>query len=164
MSFKRVIVIGCPGSGKSTFSRKLSAVLSLPLYYLDMLWHKEDKSNVTREEFDKALFEILCQDSFIIDGNYSRTLNIRLEKCDKVFMFDLPTNVCLEGVKARIGKKRQDLPWVEEEFDPAFRAYIESFRSEKLPKIYELLEEHRDKLTVFKSRQEADDYIKTLKG
>ena len=57
---KKVIVIGCPGSGKSTFSRKLRDKTGLPLFYLDTIWHKADKTTVSREEFDLALEGIIC--------------------------------------------------------------------------------------------------------
>lgn len=56
---KRVLVIGCPGAGKSTFSRKLSAKTGLPLHYLDMIWHKPDKTNVSQEKFDEKLEDML---------------------------------------------------------------------------------------------------------
>ncbi len=52
---ERAIVIGCPGAGKSVFSRKLRDVSGLPLFYLDMIWHRPDKTNVPREAFDAAL-------------------------------------------------------------------------------------------------------------
>lgn len=44
---EKIIVIGSPGAGKSTFARQLRDITSLPLYYLDMLWHKPDKTNVS---------------------------------------------------------------------------------------------------------------------
>ena len=72
--FQRAIVIGCPGSGKSTFSRKLRDSTGLPLYYLDLLWHKPDRTTVSREKFDKRLYEILMQEQWIIDGNYQRKI------------------------------------------------------------------------------------------
>ena len=56
---KKVIVIGCCGAGKSTFARKLRDLTGLPLHYLDMIWHKPDRTNVSREEFDAALQNIL---------------------------------------------------------------------------------------------------------
>lgn len=73
----KVIVIGCPGAGKSTFARKLRDFIGLPLYYLDMLWHRPDKTNISREEFDIRLKEILETEKWIIDGNYGRTLETR---------------------------------------------------------------------------------------
>lgn len=82
---KKVIVIGCPGSGKSTFARRLRDKTNLPLYYLDMIWHKSDKTNITKDEFDSNLNEILRKDEWIIDGNYQLALEMRLENCDTVF-------------------------------------------------------------------------------
>ena len=75
---QKVIVIGCPGAGKSTFARRLRDITKLPLYYLDMLWHKPDRTNISREEFDARLTEILGSGTWIIDGNDQRTLEVRL--------------------------------------------------------------------------------------
>ena len=50
---KKVIIIGCPGAGKSTFARKLKDRTGLPLFYLDMIWHKADGTNISRDEFDE---------------------------------------------------------------------------------------------------------------
>lgn len=157
---QKIIVIGCPGAGKSTFSRALRDKTGLPLYYLDMLWHKPDKTTVTTDEFDIKLAEILKQDKWIIDGNYNRTLEMRLKDCDTVFLLDLPTDVCLQGVEARIGTKREEMPWVEEEFDPEFKEYIINFSKTKLPYIYELIDKYKEKdVIIFKSHSEIDNYL-----
>lgn len=158
---KKVIVIGSPGAGKSTFARKLRDKTNLPLYYLDMLWHKADKTTVSQEEFDTRLCEILQQEQWIIDGNYSRTLEMRLQVCDTVFLLDFPVEVCLSGVKSRIGKKRVDMPWIETEFDEEFKQWILDFPNIRLPKIYVLLEKYKEnkQIIIFKSRQEADAYF-----
>ena len=132
---RKVIVIGCPGAGKSTFARKLRDDTNLPLYYLDMLWHKEDKTNISREEFDTKLNDILKKDKWIIDGNYLRTLEMRLKECDTVFLLDYPLEVCLDGAKSRIGKKREDMPRVETELDEEFKQFIEDFSKEQLPQV-----------------------------
>lgn len=158
---QKVIVIGCPGSGKSTFARHLSKKTGLPLFYLDMLWHKPDKTTVTREEFDRRLDEILTLDAWIIDGNYNRTLEKRLKVCDTVFLFDLPVEDCLAGVRARLGKPRVDLPWVEEVFDEEFADWITQFPKGSLPRIKELLAAYGEGkgIQVFGSRKEADGFL-----
>ena len=158
---KRIIVIGCPGSGKSTFSRALRDKTGIPLYYLDMLWHKPDKTNITPEEFDQKLKSILNTEEWIIDGNFNRTLEMRMIACDTVFLLDLPTEVCLSGVESRIGIKREEMPWIEEEFDPEFKQFILDFPKNKLPHIYELLNIYKDKkIVIFKSREEMNDFMK----
>lgn len=160
---KKVIVIGCPGSGKTTFAEKLKDKTGLPLYYLDAIWHKPDKTHIPHEEFDTRLGEILSEDVWIIDGNYSRTIERRIAACDTVFLFDLPTEVCLAGAMSRVGKERYEMPWIETEFDPEFKKQIEEFPTTTLPAIYELLEKYNDRnITVFKSRKEADIYLKIL--
>lgn len=160
--FKKIIVIGSPGAGKSTFARKLRDVTGLPLYYLDMIWHKPDRTNISREEFDRQLNEIVKKDKWIIDGNYQRTLEARMKECDTVFLLDFPLETCLAGAKSRIGEKREDLPWTEQELDGEFRQWILDFPKTQLPEIYELLEAYRIKkeVIIFKTREEADDYLR----
>lgn len=163
---KKVIVIGSPGAGKSTFSRKLRDKTGLPLFYLDMIWHKPDKTNITREEFREELEKIFKKDAWIIDGNYLWTLEMRLEACDTVFFLDYPVEACLEGASSRIGTEREDLPWEETEFDEEFRQYIVDFPKEQLPKMYELLEKYKQekKWIIFRSREEEEEFWKGFEG
>ena len=160
----KIIVIGSPGAGKSVFSQKLSDITNLPLYHLDMLYHKSDGTHISKEEFENKLREIFKNDNWIIDGNYQRTLEMRLKECDTVFLLDFPTEVCLQGAESRIGKKRKDLPWIEEKLDENFKQIIINFANEKLPQIYELLNKYKNRnIIIFKSREEADNYIKYKK-
>ena len=122
-------------------------------------WLSRVALTVSEVEFDAALSEILRKDRWIIDGNFSRTLERRLAECDPVYLFDLPLADCIAGVEARIGTKREDMPWIETEFDPEFREFITHFSETRLPSIYALLEKHKDKtLTVFHSRAECEAY------
>ena len=157
---KKIIVIGCPGSGKTTFSEKLRDKTGLPLFYLDAIWHKPDRTHISREEYDARLAEILMLDSWIIDGNYSRTIESRIIACDTVILFDLPVEVCLDGAISRLGKERYDMPWIDKELDPRLKKEIEEFPYKNLPTIYTLLEKYSDKnIVVFKSREDADKFL-----
>lgn len=160
---KKVIIIGCPGAGKSTFARKLKDRTGLPLFYLDMIWHKADGTNISRDEFDGKIKEIMKKEQWILDGNYIRTLEMRLKECDTVFLLDYPLELCLEGAASRIGKERPDMPWVEAEFDQEFRQFIVDFPKDSLPKIYEILKkyEKEKELHIFRKREDAEEYLRT---
>lgn len=162
---QKVIVIGCPGSGKTTFAERLNIITGLPLYYLDAIWHKPDKTHISRENFDKSISAILNTAEWIIDGNYSRTLEIRLQQCDTVFLFDLPTEVCIQGATDRLGKGRYDLPWIDKELTPSFKQSIQDFPRNSLPRIYELIEKYSKnrQIIVFKSREDVDVFLKSIR-
>ena len=161
---KKVIVIGCPGSGKTTFAEKLKKLKGLPLYYLDAIWHKPDKTHIPREEFDERIKEIFKTSEWIIDGNYGRTIEMRMKECDTVFLFDLPTEVCIQGATERIGKGRYALPWLETELDPEFESFIKEFPQTTLLKIYDLIEKYKTEkeVVIFRKREETDEYLLKL--
>lgn len=92
---KKIIVIGSPGAGKSVFSQKLSKITQIHLYHIDMLYHKEDGTHISKEELEGKLKKIFKNDSWIIDGNYQITLEMRVKECDTIFLLDFPTEVCL---------------------------------------------------------------------
>lgn len=162
---KRVIVIGCPGSGKSTFSRALHAATGLPLIYLDRLNWNADRTTVSKEVFRERLGNAIAGEAWIIDGNYSSTMELRLAACDTVFLLDYPPEVCMEGILSRRGTVRPDMPWVEdpEDVDEEFVEFVKNFARESRPALLELLTRYDHKnIVTFRSRQEADEFLKTL--
>ena len=78
---KRVLVIGCPGSGKSYFSKKLSATSGIPRIHIDNQYWNEDKTHISREELLAKFDEVFALDSFLLDGNYLSTLDNRIFSC-----------------------------------------------------------------------------------
>ena len=160
---EKVIVIGGSGSGKSTFARKLHMMTGLPLYHLDFLFWKPDKTHVSREVFDRRLDVILGYEKFIIDGEYGRTLRKRIERSDTVFFFDIPLAERLEGARSRIGTSREDMPWTETEFDPDFENYIRSYGTEIRPGILDMLSAYPEKNVItFRCRRDADRYLDAI--
>ena len=161
---KKAIIIGCPGSGKTTFAERLSAITKLPVHHLDAIWHKPDGSHIPREDFDAHLSEIFAAPEWIIDGNYSRTIPMRLEKCDTVFYLDYPRLVCFFGVVRRVlgslGKTRPDMAeGCPERFDLEFLKFVWNFRKKKRAGILALLEGANAEIHIFRSRKEAKRYL-----
>ena len=158
--FQKIMVIGCPGSGKSTFSRELATRTGLPLCHLDMMYHLPDKTTRPRDVFDAMLGEVLATPAWIIDGNYNRTLEMRMEVCDAVIFLDFDPSVCLQGVQERRGKPRSDMPWVEAGEDAEFLTFVKNFTQQSRPRIMALLEKYTHKqVYIFKTRQEAWDFL-----
>lgn len=156
----RIIVLGCPGSGKSTFARRLQQRTGLPLIHLDNLWWRADRTHVSRDAFDRALAAALSGERWIIDGDFSRTYEARFRACDTVFFLDYDEETCLAGIAARVGAARSDMPWVEERPDPELMTLVRDYRRDKRPGIYALLKRYPDRRAfVFRTRAEAHGMI-----
>ena len=160
---KKIIVIGCPGSGKSTVSRALHNKTGIPLYHLDMMYWNTDKTTVENSVFLERLSAVLEKDEWIIDGNYSSTMELRMAACDTVIFLDYPLDVCLDGIKERRGKPRSDMPWIETEEGEEFIEFIRNYNEQQKPKVLELLEKYNDKnIVIFKSREQADEFVRQI--
>jgi adenylate kinase family enzyme len=162
---KKIIVIGCPGSGKSCFSKKLHSITGIPLYHLDMMYWKSDKTTVEKDVFYKELLNVLKRDEWIIDGNYASTMELRMQVCDTVIFLDYPVEVCLEGIRERRGKKRSDIPWIEMNEDAEFVEFIKNYNCKNKPEVINLLEKYscKDRL-VFEKREQADEFLSKLEN
>ena len=157
---KKIIVIGCPGSGKSVLSRALHQKTGLPLHHLDLMFWNADKTTVEKQVFLERLSAVLREDAWIIDGNYASTMEERMAACDTVIFLDYPPEICLSGIRERVGKPRADMPWVEDGEDEEFLAFVRNFNREQRPRILELLAAHSDKTVVILSdRAEADAFL-----
>ena len=162
---KKIIVIGCPGSGKSTFSRALHGITGIPLFYLDMMYWNSDRTTVERSVFIERLLDTVGQNEWIIDGNFGSTMELRMAACDTVIFLDYPLEVCLEGIEERKGKARPDMPWVEYEDDYEFIGFIKNYNFKSRPKVMELLEKYNYKnIYILKNRKEADGFLSEMKN
>jgi adenylate kinase family enzyme len=143
---RRVAIIGVSGSGKSWLAVRLGEALGLPVYHLDRLHWRPGWQPAPRVEW-RALQEDLIQEpAWIIDGNYSGTLDVRLGACDTVIWLDLPTWICVTSVLWRYlkyrGRARPDLdPGCPERLDWEFLRYIATYRKRGRPRLLRALSE-----------------------
>ena len=159
----RIIVLGCPGSGKSTFARALAARTGLPLIHLDSVWWRADVSHISRDEFDRALAGLLAGEQWIMDGDYSRTYEVRLRAADTVIFLDYPEDVCMAGIVGRLGEERPDMPWTESALDPELVAMVKNYARDNRPVLLDLLRRYADRqVLVFTDRTRADRWLSEL--
>lgn len=155
-------MIGCPGSGKSTFSKALYKITGIPLFHLDMMYWNSDKTTVDESVFRKRLSKIIQKSKWIIDGNYGSTMEWRLQACDTIFFLDYPLDVCLNGIKERRGKARSDMPWIEndDEVDAEFIEFVKNYNSQCRSLVMELLDKYSNKnIFIFANRNDADEFL-----
>ena len=161
---KKVIVIGCCGSGKSTFARHLHACTEIPLYHLDQLYWNADKTTVEKTVFLERVRDVIQKDSWIIDGNYGSSMEMRMQACDTVFFLDYPVDICIQGIYDRVGKVRTDMPWVEDEVDEDLIEFVKNYEKEDRPEVLNLLSKYKEKdIHIFRSRLDANRYLESLK-
>lgn len=160
---RRVLVIGCPGSGKSSFARALRDCTGLPLVHLDMLYWRADRTTLSQEAFDRALQAAIQGEAWIIDGHYQRTLGARLAAADTVFFLDYPTRVCLDGIRTRQGQARSDMPWQGAEDEAEFLSFVERFRGSTRKKTLRLLSQHKSvRCVTFRTRAAGKRFLEAL--
>ena len=164
-SVKRILVIGCPGSGKSYFAKKLGSILNLPVIHMDNLYWTKEKTSITREELVNKLKPHLEKDSWIIDGNYHHTLKVRLKYATDVFFLDVSREECIQGMLERIDQERDDIPWVETKEDAEeLIAWTENYEKLYRDEEEKMFEENKHVIVHrFKSRDEINAYLESLK-
>lgn len=166
---KRVLILGSPGAGKSTFARELAARTELPLIHLDCLYWRPNWIEPSADEWHARLASVLLEDTWIIDGNYGSTVDVRLKRADTAIVLDLPRWRCLMRAVKRIvagrGKVRPDMaPGCPERFDLEFLGYIWTFRKEHQPKLLEALADFDGETIVLRSPAYARSFLEERVG
>ena len=163
---KKVLVLGCCGAGKSTFSKKLHSILKLPLIHLDSHYHKPNWKEPKKDEWENIVHNLLQKPSWIMDGNYSETMDIRIKNADTIIYLDYPILKCFWRVIKRVfkynGIQRSDMAnGCKEEFDLEFLYFVLMFnirfRKEILTKLN--LVKGKKEVRVFKTDKQADKFL-----
>lgn len=106
---KRVLVIGSPGAGKSTFSIQLAAKTGLPLVHLDDVYWKPGWVRPAKAEWVHLVEQLTAADAWILDGNYTSTLKQRAALADEVIVLRYSRLLCLyRAVTRALFNRRPD--------------------------------------------------------
>ena len=166
---ERIMIIGCGGAGKSTLARQLGEKTGLPVVHLDQIWWEPGHwQHMSREEFDARLMAELEKPRWILDGNFNRTLEARLQKCDTVIYLDLPRIVCLKSWIGRVirnwGTARPDMAeGCKEWFDPEMAKWIWKFNKQNRQRYLQILSELEGKrVHILKNRRAVKRFLETL--
>ena len=165
----KVVVIGSGGSGKSTFSRQLSDRTGLPVYHLDALNWRPGWVATPKEEWDALMKQLVGKDTWIIDGNYGRTMDMRLAAADTIIFLDMPRHLCVYRIiKRRMmyrGKTRPDLAeGCPERLDLKFVKWVWSYRQTSRPALLNKLSTLTGHKTIYilRSPREVRQFLEQL--
>ena len=158
---RKVLVIGSGGAGKSTFARRLGAALGVEVLHLDALYWNPGWVETPKAEWLAKVGELLRRDSWVMDGNYSGTLDVRFEACDTVVFLDMNRVVCLWRVlKRRIlyrAASRPDMaPGCPEQLTLEFARWVWKYPDRTRPRVVEMLEANEGGKRIVWLRSGAD--------
>lgn len=166
----RIVIIGKCGSGKSTLARKLGEKYNLEVIHLDRLFHGPNwVHKYSKEEFFEVVSKIVEKKKWVIDGNYRKSMDIRMQNADTIIFLDLPKITCSFRVIKRLfdqrNRKRMDVPDnCEENLDLGFlRLFYEIFNYHR-KEILEKISKYKNvkKIYFLKSQKEIDNFLSNL--
>ncbi len=170
MNMNKIAVIGCGGAGKSTFSRKLEEILDISVYHLDVLYWKPGWVETPQNQWDDIIRNLVVKQQWIIDGNYGRTLDIRLENADTIIFLNMPTYLCLYRILKRRfmyhGKSRPDMnEGCPEQLNWDFIRWVWNYNKNERPEILKKLKRYssQNNVIIFNNSSEIDKFICDLK-
>lgn len=157
----RVLVIGSGGAGKSTFAKRLSHILNIEVIHLDSLYWGAGWVEMPKHEWKKRIGQLLDKDSWIMDGNYSGTLDMRLNACDTVIFLDMARPVCLwRVIKRWMIYRNMSRPNMAEgcveKLSLDFMAWLWNYRKRTRPKVMKMLTEVSGSKKVIRLRSTSE--------
>lgn len=163
------MIIGCGGAGKSTLARKLGEKTGLPVVHLDQIWWAPGNwKHLERAEFDERLKAEMEKPAWILDGNYNRTIESRLDRCDTVIYLDMNRFICLKNWMGRViknwGHARSDMaPGCSEWLDPEMAGWIWNFNKLNRNRYHELLNGLEGKqVYILKNRRAVQRFLEQI--
>ena len=165
----KIVIIGGPGTGKTTLAHKLGEKLNLPVYHIDGIHHLEDWKVRDKEERDRIILEKIENEKWIFDGTYRTTLDKRVKNSDLTIFLDYSNMARLKGALGRFiknhGKEKKEIPGCKEQLNIKFLKIVWNWKRDKRAFVVEILEKYKDKnILVFKKRTRLNKWYNTIFG
>jgi adenylate kinase family enzyme len=164
---RRVAVVGSGGAGKSTFARELGKRTGIPVVHLDRHFWKPGWVEVDRGDWQEIQRGLIAGETWIVDGNYGATFDIRFSRADTVIVLSLPRWRCASRALYRTlrnhGKAIQAVG-CNERVDFKFLRWVWRYPIDSRPRLEAALERHRENLRVIEltSTDECRAFLEQL--
>lgn len=107
------MIIGAPGSGKTTLARRLGDELDLPVHFMDHIHWKPGWVERHPAEKIELVHAVIAGDAWVFEGGHSTTYAARLARADLLIWLDLGTPLRIWRVIRRslrdLGRVRPDM-------------------------------------------------------
>lgn len=160
------MLIGSGGAGKSTLARRLGENLHIEVIHLDTLMWRPGWQFVEKVEQIQIQRKLVQKDEWIIDGNYSSTFDIRLDRADTIIFLNYSRYLCLYRALKRMvhyrNKIRPDMvEGNDERLDVNFLKWIWNYPNKIKPKVMDKLSQlpKEKEVIILNNPKEAENFV-----
>ena len=159
----KIRIIGCSGSGKTYFAKKLSEKYNIPNFDLDDIqWDNSQNSYGVKmpvEKRDQMLYDILQHSDWIIDGVYYAWVQKSFEDADVIYVLDMPKwlyrfRIIKRFIRRRVGLEKGKKETLKSVYN--LLKWTDTFQNTNMKEIVRILETYKEKVVFIKKKAEID--------
>lgn len=168
LQYKKILIIGTCGAGKTVFAQQLGKMLNFPVIHLDKYFFQPGWLTTDQITWREKVKEFVAQEKWIMDGNFPKTFDIRLSKTDAIIYLDFSPIVCIFRIfKRRFVRKQfrtEVAPGCPQKLDWSFIKWTWNFRKIIRP----WFERDRNLFAkdkpfiILKTPKEVDEFLKEI--
>lgn len=166
----RILILGPSGSGKSTVGKRIGRILSIPAVHLDMHYWKPNWIETPKDDWPDKVKELIALETWVMDGNYTSTLQMRVDAADTIIFLDMTRRLSYFRVFVRYlrnrGRTRPDVTeGCPEKIDLEFIKWIWDYPRTRKPAILRFLENLRESKNVYilHNQKEIEEFLDALR-